>query len=185
MKPLLLATAAIALVATGAVAQEKCYKDGKDRLVSWAQENGRPLNDLAAQMEQARKEGKDPNTLMIKYQGMEMPLSAAYLIEHQKYDAKTKVEIDATVGDIRDCAKGVALPRGAYDLIREFTGLTTLLPERATRVDFEEIRQGNILGGDDAFIPKGLEDARKTVEKAGRDINREFNKGLENLGIKF
>ncbi len=64
--------------------------------------------------------------------------------------------------------------------------------EAATRVDFAELKAGNMFGGKDALVPKGLEDFRKTAEKAledirkagdkaGKDLNNNFNKAKDDV----
>ena len=46
-------------------------------------------------------------------------------------------------------------------------GLSLLLPDEMTRIDFEEIRRGKPLGGDEALIPKARDDALKSLGIGG------------------
>lgn len=171
--------AAVFLGLTGAVAQEKCFKDAKDEITKWIEANDDELIAFANQMDNTRKEGKDPAQVWIKYNGMEMPLSVAYQLVHAKYGKSSRAAVEQSVEKSRACAKDVQLPRAAYDVAREYFGLTTVLPEAATRVDFAEIKAGNIFGGSDALVPKALEDARKATEKALEDARNATGKALE------
>lgn len=56
-------------------------------------------------------------------------------------------------------ANGGAAPKAATlrqalgEPARPLLGITTIYPERASRIDFAEIRNGNILGSRDAAVP--------------------------------
>lgn len=161
------------------VAQEKCFSDARAEIIKWIDANDGELISYAEQMENARKEGKDPSTVWIKYNGLDMPLNVAYQLVSAKYGKASRAAVEQAVDKSRACAKDVQLPRAAYDVAREYLGLTTVLPEAATRVDFAELKAGNLLGGSEALVPKGLEDARKATEKALEDTRKATGKALE------
>lgn len=161
------------------LAQEKCYADAKKEITDWTDLNDDELISYAEQMEKARAEGKNPADIWINYNGEEMPLNIAYALVRAKYGRASRPVIEQAVDKARSCAQDVQLPRAAYDVAREYLGLTTVLPEAATRVDFAEIKAGNYLGGSDALVPKALEDARKTTEKAVEDLGNATGEALE------
>ncbi|MBW0366148.1 hypothetical protein [Ensifer adhaerens] len=164
---------------TVALAQEKCFSDSKKEIVKWMDANDDELVSYANQMEQARKEGKNPREVWVKYKGIDMPLSAAYDTVHASYGRASRGVVEQSVEKARECAKDVQLPRASYDVAREYLGLTTVLPEAATRVDFAELQAGNVFGGADALVPKALEDARKAAEKAAEDLANASGKALD------
>jgi hypothetical protein len=174
-----------AIVATSAVAQEQCYSDGKKTLVDWENTHKIDLSYWVDQMKKTRTDGNDPNSTMITYSGMQMPVSAAYLIVHAKYDADSKVAIDGVVDQVRKCAKDVVLPSAAYDVVRKFLGIDTVLPEAATRVDFAELTAGTVFEGKDALVPKSLEDARTSADKALDDIRKAGDTASKDLYDAF
>ena len=142
------------------MAQEVCFNDAKSNFNKWRVTNGKMLDELSAKYTAS----KDPSKEMVVYNGMRMPIVAALIIEGEKYgseaDAKLSVEIDGA----KKCSGQVAIPRGVYDLAREWLGMTTILPEKATRIDFEQVRRGNIAGGDNSII-----------NEAGREIDKKLN----------
>ncbi|WP_375454739.1 hypothetical protein [uncultured Methylobacterium sp.] len=154
---------------SASVAQEKCFSDAKTEIIRWIDENDKELISYAEQMENVQKEGKNPADIWIKYNGVDMPLNVVYQLVSAKYGKASRAAVEQSVEKSRSCAKDVQLPRAAYGVAREYFGLTTVLPEAATRFDFAEIKAGNIFGGSDALVPKGLEDARKVTEKAFED----------------
>jgi hypothetical protein len=161
------------------LAQEKCFSDSKKEILDWAAANDGQLILYAEKMEKARKDGKNPANVWVKYSGVDMPLNLVYELVRAKYGKESQVVVEKAVDKSRSCAKDVQLPRAAYDVARDYLGLTTVLPEAATRVDFAQIKDGNVLGSSDALVPKGLEDARKTAEKALNDIEKSSGKALE------
>lgn len=171
-------TALACLASSPAWAQEKCFKDGKDEILQWVNGHSAELNKYAALMEQTRSEGKDPSQVFVDFRGIRIPLSAAYMTVHSEFDRDSKVAVERAVDGAHKCASDVQLPRAGYDFAREYFGLTTVLPEAVTRVDFAEIKAGNIFGSSVALVPKALEDARKNFEKAQSDLG----KGMEHAG---
>ncbi|MBB5576392.1 MULTISPECIES: hypothetical protein [Rhizobium] len=156
----LVAVAICTLVPINSSAQEVCFKDASKKFEDWRAENGKTLDSLSAKF----KASKDPYKELVDYDGMKIPIAAALIIEGEKYGKKADVEVNLVVGDAQGCSKQTQVPRGVYDFAREVLGITTVLPEKATRIDFEELRRGNIAGGKESVI-----------NKTGRDIDKIFN----------
>lgn len=152
--------APLTILALPGHAQEVCYTDATKKFDAWRGENGKTLSDLSAKFEASQ----DPYKEMIDYNGMRMPLAAALIIEGEAYGQKADVEVNSVVGDAQKCAGETNTVRGVYDFARSVLGWTTVLPERATRIDFEELRRGKIAGGKDSII-----------NEAGRKIDETLN----------
>lgn len=154
-------TCAVVLFSLPALSQERCATDAKKRFGEWRAENAKLLDELSAQCEQLQKECYKTK---VNYNGMEMPLAAALIIEGERYGELADVRITQVAGETQDCMGETTVVRGVYDFAREVLGITTVLPEHATRIDFEELRQGNLFGGDKSII-----------NEAGRTIDEIFN----------
>jgi hypothetical protein len=143
------AVGAICIIAANlSNAQEVCFKDAKKNFENWKTQNSKVLNDLAAQYNAS----KDPSKEMVTYAGMRMPVAAAIMIEGEKYGREADGKVEVEVNAAKKCSGQTTIPRGVYDLAREWMGVTTILPEQATRIDFEELRRGNIAGGENSVI---------------------------------
>jgi hypothetical protein len=86
------------------------------------------------------------------------------IIEGEKYGRLADAQLTSTIDGAKKCSGQTTIPRGTYDLGREWLGLTTILPEQATRIDFEELRRGNLAGGNNSVI-----------NETGRKIDETFN----------
>ncbi len=141
-------------------AQEVCFEEAKDNFSKWRSSNGKLLDELS----QKYLNSNDPSKEMVDYNGMKMPIAAALIIEGQRYGESADKKLTQEVDNAKECSGQTAIARGAYDLARTWLGLTTILPEQATRIDFEEIRRGNFAGGKNSII-----------NEAGRKIDETLN----------
>ncbi|MDV7145988.1 hypothetical protein R3X27_25240 [Tropicimonas sp. TH_r6] len=156
------AIAAWFILSTFSSAQEVCYTDASNDVENWIATNGKMLNELSDRFEKS----PDPSREMVNYKGLKLSLRAALMAEMDEYAQKIQGVTNQKLKEATDCAGKPELvaTRATYDLARELLGLTTLLPEKATRIDFEEIRRGNIAGGKNSV-----------VRKVGRDIDKALN----------
>ena len=150
----------LTISAAPALAQDVCYDDAKTNFVKWRGEKGKVLDDLSAKYQAS----KDPSKEIINYNGMRMPIAAALIIEGEKYGREADAKLNVEIEGAKKCSNQTAIPRGVYDLAREWLGLTTILPEKASRIDIEELRRGNIAGGKNSII-----------NETGRKIDETFN----------
>lgn len=141
-------------------AQEVCFTDATNTMNTWIAQNSKTFNELSAKY----LASKDPSKEMVTYNGMQMPIAAALIIEGEKYGRLAEAQLTSTIDGAKKCSKQTEIARGVYELSREWLGLKTILPEKATRIDFEEIRRGNIAGGKNSII-----------NEAGRKIDETFN----------
>ena len=143
-----------------AFAQEVCFEDAKSNFSKWRSEHGKTLDELSTKFQAS----KDPSKEMVDYNGMRMPVAAALIIEGEKYGRDADEKLNIEVDGAKKCSGQTTIPRGVYDLAREWLGLTTILPEKATKIDFEELRRGNIAGGKNSII-----------NETGRKIDQKLN----------
>ena len=162
----LLANAAVALAMMGApgVAQERCITEARQDITSWAAQNGALLEDLWNRFDNS----VNPNAEVVNYRGTMVPLTYALEQETARFQSAAVAVRDREISQATDCARAleVAIPRATWDFAR--TPLTWVLPERATRIDFEEIRRGNFLGGDHSIgneVIRGVEDIGRTIDE--------------------
>lgn len=145
MKQMITATAvALALMATSASAQERCVRDAERDIVSWADNNSSLLEALWNQYDASA----NPNAEIVNYNGVAVPLTYALSQEMASFEAGLAHARGREIAEATDCAGAleVALPRAAWDMLRSLGH--PILPEPALRIDFEEIRRGNLVGGD-------------------------------------
>lgn len=148
------------IVPSSLLAQEVCFTDANKKFKGWVDQNGKVLNELAEKF----KASKEPSKEMVDYNGMNIPIAAALIIEGQKYGKLAEAQLASSVDDAKKCSGQTTIARGVYDLGREWLGLTTVLPEKATRIDFEELRRGNLGGGHNSII-----------NETGRKLDETFN----------
>ncbi|WP_298983105.1 hypothetical protein [uncultured Roseibium sp.] len=142
-------------------AQERCYGDANKRFNDWRAVEGKKLDELS---ELCDKLGNECYKQKTNYNGMEMPIAAALIIEGERYGELADRKIVQTVDEAQDCVGNTQTVRGVYDFSREVLGITTILPEKATRIDFEELRKGNFAGGE-----------KSVVRETGRTLDKIFN----------
>lgn len=143
-----------------AFAQEVCFEDAKTNFSKWRSTHGKTLDELSAKY----LASKDPHKELVTYNKMRMPIAAALIIEGEKYGREADEQLTLEVDGAQKCAGQTTTVRGVYDAAREYMGLTTILPERATKVDWERIRRGDVAGGKNSV-----------VREAGRTIDRVLN----------
>ena len=158
----ILAIAALATIITPdpSAAQEVCFTDANGKFDGWRASAGALLDELAAKYEAS----SSPYTELIQYKGMMMPIAAALIIEGEEYGKLADAVMSQVVGEAEDCSKKTRGERGVYDFAREYLGITTIFPERVTRIDFEQLRRGNIAGG-----------KKSVIREFGRTFDQVFN----------
>lgn len=161
------AFAVFAGISSAGFAQERCATDAQRDIEAWVNQNRGTLETLW----QRFNSSSNPNAEVVSYEGKTVPLTYALEQETKRFQREGRAIRDKEIEEASDCSSApeVALPRAAWDLTRE--PLTWVLPERATRIDFEEIRRGNLLGGEHAAIPKAARDVEREIRNLGRALD--------------
>lgn len=165
--------AAFAFCAFDAGAQEACLNDYQKKVSEIQAAQDPELTATAAEIKRLQDAGFDPEKYIVDFEGKLVPIVVKfYYLAERKSQA-----IEGANQVAENCAKEVAPYRAIADLliIYETMGLSLLLPDEMTRIDFAEVlKNGKPFGGDDAVLPKAREvvldnlgvggDVRKVIE---------------------
>jgi hypothetical protein len=160
------AFAVLAGISSAGFAQERCATEAQQNIEAWANQNRGEIETLWERYDSSN----DPDAEVVSYEGKVVPLNYALNQEIKRIQKEGRAVRDREIEKASECsgALEVALPRAGWDLARE--PLTWVLPERATRIDFEEIRRGDVLGGKHAAIPKAARDVERELQNVEREL---------------
>lgn len=153
---------ALGLTFNRANAQEACANDFEKASGEISSKSDPELKATAAEIKKLQGIGVDPNRYIVQFEGKDVPITVKYyVLASRKVDALQQAQDTAS-----KCSKDVMPLRIASDLATIYLtdGLSLLLPDQATRVDWAEIiKNGKPLGGDQALIPKARDDVLNAV----------------------